>query len=321
VSLRSIALHPHAHPKRAVFSPDGSRFFVVDDNRFTIYDRDGVELATAPLVQHGRVKPAVFGLAWSPDDAYIATAENDALRLRALDLSIVAESKIGRGPAAFCANGTRLAVASHSNLHVLEVPTLADLGSLGLEWGSYDSFDITEVVADPTGTFIAATDYGGWSEDEWGHTADRGIPKVTIVDATAPTVAVHSLTQPQPTTDLEFDRWRRRIVIGNYAKIVVRDLDGHFVTEWSPYNRVTVKAIGVCELYVATMPDFINARIEPSIDLWDPVTYKHQRRIPFLAGVERDPIIRTRPWWLTPSPDGSRLVAHEPDGVRIFAVE
>lgn len=318
--LTPIALLPHEHPRRAVFSPDGARLVIADDKRLAIYDRDGAPLAETILLPSGRLQPHVFGIAWSPDDAHIVTAENDALRLRrASDLSVIIEKpKFGRGPLAF-SGPDRLALASWSELHVVDVPSLADQGSLMLEWGKYDSFDIDHVVAHDT--FVAASDYGGWSEDEWGHTADRGIPKVTIIDATAPTKSLHDLTQPQPITLLELDRWRRRLLVGNYSRVVVRDLDAKHLVEWRAYGEVTINALAVCDAYVATMPDVISRPIALTIDLWDPTTYEHRERTPFLdGGANRSPLLSMRPRWLSASPDGARLLTHEPGGVRIFAV-
>ena len=319
--LAPLALHPHDHPQRAVFSPDGARFLVADDARLVAYDRDGVALVAIALTRT-RIAPHVFGLAWSPDGAYVATVEYAGLRLRrASDLAVIAETTLGRGPVAFCMNGTRLAVASHSRLHILAVPSLADLGSLKLEWGDFQSFAIEEVVADPAGGFVAATDYGGWSEDDWGHTAERGEPKLTIVDATAPGTAVRSLTQNQPITALELDLVRRRLLVGNYHEVLVRDLATTPLVTWSAYGSTTIRALAVCEHYVATLPDITMGRTPLSIDLWDPESYTRRAHVPFLADTPRATLLAMRPWWLAPSPDGSRLVTHEPGGVRVFAVK
>ncbi len=319
MSLTSIALRPHVHPRRALFAPDGSRFSIADDTRLVLYDRDGTQITETALTDK---RPFVFGLSWSPDGVHIALAENDALRLRrASDLSIVAErTRFGRGPLAFVGS-SRIALASWSELCVVEVPSLATLGSVTLERDTYESFDITHVVADPSGTFVAGADYGGYSEDEWGHTAARGIPKVTIVDAAAPSVEAHSLSQMQPVSELEIDPWRKRLVVVTYKDVVVRDFSTAQVAVWTAYAKASIKAIAVCERYVVTMPDAINSRIDLSLDFWDPVTYKHQRRERFLAGADRTPLLSMRPWWLSPSPDGSRLVVHEPDGVRVLAID
>lgn len=326
-TLTSLALLPHVHPGRAVFSPDGQRFVLTDHEHLVIHDRDGAPLTRAALVSSNGLKPHVYGLAWSPDGAYIATAEGDATRLRsATDLSVVTETTTVRmGPVAFCARGERLAIGSVDNsLHVVTVPSLADLGSLELAWGSYDSFDIDHVVADPDGTFVAASDYGGWSEDEWGHTSDRGIPKVTILDADTPTKSTHDLTQTKPITALELDRWRRRLLVGNYGRVVVRALDTQIVAEWTAYpgatTDTTIRAIAVCERYVATLPDIEYDRVPLAIDLWDPTSYTRIASVPFLAGTPRMTLLGLRPWFVAPSPDGSRLVASVPEGARVFAV-
>jgi hypothetical protein len=130
---------------------------------------------------------------------------------------------------------------------------------------------------------------------------------------------VHSLLQGQPITELELDRWRKRLLVGNYQDVVVRDFAAAHVATWNAYGKATIKAIAVCERYVVTIPDCINSRIALSIDFWDPETYKSRSSIPFLADTDRSALLSMRPWWLSPSPDGSRLVVHEPGGVRVFA--
>ena len=241
------------------------------------------------MPKSGRLQPCVYGMAWASDDVHVAVAENPTLRLRRVaDLSVVAENEdLRMGPVAFCEGGRSLAIgAIDRRLHILEVPSLADRGSLDLECGDYDTFDIQHVVADPAGTFVAATDYGGHSDDEWGHTKGRGIPKLTLVDAATPTRSVRDLTQPQPITDLAFDRWRKRLLVGNYSRIVVRDLDGALRTEWIPYGKPSVRALAVCERFVVTIPDITyGGRL--TLDLWDPTTYEKLASTSLLEGTPR----------------------------------
>lgn len=301
-----------------MFSPDGSRFLLADESRIVIYDRDGNVVVETPLVKEG-LAIHVFGTAWAEDNARVATAENPMLRLRdAADLSVVAERDIGRGPIAFCAGGSLLAIGDR-RLYILDVPTLAERGALTLEWGDYDSFDIDHVVADPVGTLVAATDYGGYTDDEWGHAIDRGLPKLTLLDAATPTKSTHDLTQTQPITELELDRWRQRFLVGNYQRIVVRQLDSTPVTEWVPYGRITVAALAVCERFVATLPD-IRYSTSLTVDFWDPVTYAKLGRAPLLETTERMALL-SLPTFVSASPDGSRLLLPEPDGVRVWAVD
>lgn len=319
--LTAVAALRHDKVRQIVWSPVGDRFVVTDATSVVIYGRDGERIVERAL-ERGRVDPFVFGTAWSPDGAHIATAEYGPLRLRdARDLSVIATADtLGIARVAFCEGGKALATGPHTHLHVVAVPSLADRGSLNLEWGGpYQSFDIDHVVADPSGTVVAASDYGGYSDDDWGHTAERGVPKLTIVDSAAPANAVHQITQRQPITDLVLDPWRRRLLVGNYARIVVRGLDAAEVAEWAPYGKTTVKAIGVCERYVATMPDIAWGG-EPSVELWDPTTYARIARVPVMEGVPRQTLLGPLAWAAEPSPDGSRLVTAEHAGVRVYAV-
>ena len=320
--LTPVTFLAHDDVRQVVWSPAGDRFVVGDATKLAIYGRDGALVVERALESSG-VKPFVFGITWSPDGAQLATAEYGPLRLRrADDLSVIATNEgLGIGPVAFCERGTALACGPNDRcLHVAEVPSLADRGSLKLEWGGpYQSFDIDHVVADPDGTFVAASDYGGYSDDDWGHTAERGIPKLTIVDAREPTKAVHELTQSQPITELVLDRWRRRLLVGNYARIVVRGLDAAQLAEWSPYGKTTVKAIAVCERYVATMPD-ITWGAHPSVELWDPTSYDRLGSAPVMEGVDRMVLLGALAWAAEPSPDGARLAVVEHGGVRLYAV-
>lgn len=319
--LSPLALLRHDTSGRAVFSPDGTRFVLAAGARLVLYDRDGELIAATEMPPHGRLKPFVYGMAWASDGAHIAVAENPTLRLRrATDLSVVAEHDAARmGPIAFCERGRALAIgAIDRRLHVLEVPALEDRGSLALESGDHDSFDIDHVVADPAGTLVAATDYGGYSDDEWGHTKDRGIPKLTLVDAATPTRSIKELSQPQPITDLVLDPWRRRLLVVNYERIVVRGLDGALLAEWSPYGKPTVKALAICDRYVATVPDITwNATL--TLDLWDPTTYQRLATTRLLEDTPRQVLLSKAPRFLAASPDGSRLVVPEPDGVRLWS--
>ena len=319
--LTEVAALRHSKVRQVVWSPAGDRFVVSDASEVAIYGRDGERLVEQALVR-GKVDPFVFGTAWSPDGAYIATAEYGPLRLRdATDLSVIATVEhLGIARVAFCEGGKALVTGPQTDLHVVDVPSLADRGFLKLEHGGpYQSFDIDHVVADPAGTFVAASDYGGYSDDDGGHTAERGVPELTIVDSRAPTAAVHQLAQRQPITDLVLDPWRRRLLVGNYGRIVVRGLDAALVTEWAPYGKTTVKAISVCERYVATMPD-ISWGGQPRVELWDPTTYARIASAPVLEGIERMVLLGPLAWAAEPSPDGSRLVVVEPAGVRVFKV-
>ncbi len=319
--LTQIAFVPLEQVRSPVWSPAGDRFLVANRKQLALYGRDGELLVERALDRDG-VEPFVFGITWSPDGSQIATGEYGPLRLRrAEDLSVIASVEHrGIGPVVFCEGGKALACGPNTHVHVLEVPSLADRGSLMLEFGGpYESFDIDHIVADPDGTFIATADYGGYSDDEWGHTASRGVPKVTIVDSRKPAEAARELMQPQPITDLVFDRWRRRLLVGNYARVVVRGLDAAEITEWSPYGRRTVKSLAVCERYVATMPD-ISFGAHPSVELWDPVTYEKLGGALVMEGIDRQVLLRPLAWSAEPNADGSRLAVVEPEGVRIWSV-
>jgi hypothetical protein len=319
--LTPLALLRHDTSGRAVFSPDGSRFVIAAGSRLVLYSRDGCLVAEAEMPKKGRLDPRVYGIAWASDGVHVAVAENPTLRLRrASDLSVVAENHdVRMGPIAFCEGGRALAIgAIDRRLHILEVPSLADRGSLELEQGSYDSFGIDHVVADPAGTFVAATDYGGYSDDDWGHTKERGTPKLTLLDAADPTRSVRELTQGQPITDLVLDRWRNRLLVGNYKRIVVRELGGAAITEWTPYGRPNVKALAVCERYVATLPDITwGARL--TLDLWDPTTYQKLATAPLLEDTPRLVLLSKGPRFVYASFDGSRLLVPEPEGVRLWS--
>ncbi|HEY5937519.1 MAG TPA: hypothetical protein VIU61_22890 [Kofleriaceae bacterium] len=320
--LTPLVLLRHDTRGRAVFSPDGSCFLLAAGPQLVIYSRDGGQVVAAAMPPHGRLKPFVYGMAWASDGAHVAVAENPTLRLRsAADLAIVAESDIRMGPIAFCEGGRALAIgAIDRRLHVLEVPSLVDRGSLGLEVGEHDSFDINHVVADPAGTLVAATDYGGYSDDDWGHTKERGIPKLTLVDAATPTRSAKELSQPQPITDLVLDPWRHRLLVVNYSTIVVRTLDGTFVSEWTPYGRPNVQALAICDRYVATIPD-ITWGASLTLDLWNPTTFQKLATTTLLADTPRQILLSRAPRFLAASPDGSRLVVPEPDGVRLWSVD
>lgn len=324
--LSTIARLQHK-PRRPVFSPDGSRFLIADASRLVIYDRDGrpiVETALSSVGRAHRLDPYVFGMAWSEDDAHIATAERDATRLRATStLAVVAETTTARlGKVAFCAGGRALAIgACTRHVHVFDVPSLVERGSLKLVTFDYEAFDIDHLVADPATGFIAASDFGGYSDDEWGHTAVRGTPKLTIIDAADPSRAVEELEQEWPITQLEFDRWRRRLFVGNYARILVRAIGTRSVldgVDWTPYDRprfaLTVESLAICEPYIATIPDGGS----PTLDVWHPTTFARLESFPLLDGGSRQTQLANAPWILATSPDGSRLVVNDLDGVRVL---
>ena len=108
VVLAEVAVLRHANVRQVVWAPAGDRFVVADTTNVTIYNRDGERLVERAL-ERGKVKPFVFGTAWSPDGAYIATAEYGPLRLRdARDLSVIATAE-HRGIAriAFCGAARR----------------------------------------------------------------------------------------------------------------------------------------------------------------------------------------------------------------------
>lgn len=320
--LTLVTQLPREKPRHVAWSPAGDRFVIAGATTLAIYTRDGELLRERALEPDGRLDPVVFGLAWSPDGAHIATAEYGPLRLRrADDLSVIATAEHrGIGRIAFCEGGRALVAGPNTTLHVLEVPTLADRGSLRLEIGGpYESFDIDHLVADAGGTFVAAADYGGYSDDEWGHTAERGVPKLTLLDSTKPSVEVRQLMQRQPITELALDPWRRRVLVGNYRLVVVRDLAGEQVTEWTPYDKPDVNAIAVCERYVVTMPDLAWGA-EPTVDLWDPVSYARLGGVRVMEGIEREVLRQPLGWAAEPSPDGSRIVVVEHGGASIWAV-
>jgi WD40 repeat protein len=185
--LTSVALlgGHGTYVRRAAFSMDGSRFLLAcSSGRIAIYTRDGELVTETVAPPSGILKPLVLFSAWSADDAHVATIENGTLRLRStVDLAVVAERDSGSGPVAFCDGGRLLAFgAPDRSLHIFDVPGLGDRGGVPLESGDYQVFDIDDIATDPTGTFVASSDNGGYSENEIGGSAGHGLPKVTIID-------------------------------------------------------------------------------------------------------------------------------------------
>jgi hypothetical protein len=263
--------------------------------------------------------PTVLDVAWSPDDVHVAAMENGVIRLRRTsDLAVVAErDDVGNGPLAFCDGGRLLAFGGGDRkLHVCEVPSLIDRGAVPLANPSYQVFDIDGVVGG--GLFVAASDNGGYSEDENGSTIAHGSPSVTLVDA-GRVAYVGTIESGRPASQLELDRWRARLLVVAYTGIGVWDLAGTQQTLFTPYSdreeklthaRVAASAIAVCERWLATVPEVSFTTL--SLDFWDPTTY---------ARLATSTALAHPPAWIAASPDGARLLASEPDGVRMWAVD
>jgi hypothetical protein len=316
---RTVALIPVAriggHGKwicRVAFSPDGERFVTGDDSgRLAVYTRTGDVVAEIAFARQA-VPPNVFDVAWSPDDVHVAALELNGLRLLSNDtLAIVATNPTCGFRVAFCDGGRTLVVAGFDRrLHVFDVPSLTERGSIALDTGIYQTFDVQTLAADPDGAFVAVGDNGGWDEDETGKTIAHGMNQVTLANATT-IKSVGDIERSRLVHELHFDRWRKRLFVVASDGIGVWDPTGSQIKLWKPYaDRVKVSSevdagsIAISERWIATTTkDGWGVPVKPrTIDLCDPSTYERIATVCTLSQEVR---------WIAMSPDGALLLAPE----------
>jgi hypothetical protein len=264
----------------------------------------------------------VFAVAWSPDNQYIATQDYGVVRLRnPSDLATVAEQdRTGVGLLAFGGGGRWLVTVGLREATIRSVPALADLAIFEIERGHWDVFDIDHLAVDPEGPFIATGDHGGWSEDELGNSAGHGASQVTLIDGEKLAVT-GAIENGSNIHQVEFDRWRRRLLVLTSKGIGVWSLSGESISRFAPYTGRTgvydriAGSVAISEHWIVTLPHFEARR--QTMDFWDPSTFKP------LASIELPK--KGRPGRIAASSDGKILVASEAGegdfGVRIWAVE
>ncbi len=288
------------------FSPDGERFVAGDlAGGLIVRSREGDLLAKTTVEAAGPYsKPQVRSVAWSPDGSRIAVHEYGAVRLRGAD-DLVEEAhqkNLGSGRLAFAGGGEWLAALSASSVAIRGVPALDDQGLHLLARGGYEYFTCDSLTADPDGPLIAVGDDGGCDETAMGMKLARGEPQVTLIDAGKKAI-VGAVERGHPIYDLVFDRWRRRLLVLTFGgEVGIWSPDGAPVTRFTPYPGMYVKALAVCERWIATVCNS-SPPVIPTLEFWDPSTYERLDSVTLSR--------RTGPSWIVASPDGRTLVMPE----------
>lgn len=304
---------------RVAFSPDSQRFAAADaKGRLLVRNRTGAVVAKSQ-VPSGHSATLV---AWSPDGAHIATSCHNGVRLwRSDDLVEVAHEK-GGGQMAFGGGGKWLAVLDWRTLRLQSVPSLKNIGTFKIDDGGYNNCDADCLAADPAGSMIAVFDRGGYEDDDTNHVVSSATPKMTLVAAEKMSVESVREFHSRNPYQLEFDPWRRRILILNDQKISVWSLAGEPFCDFDPWAAIRGR-FGEGGRAIAVSKDYVVSIVKtkaptPVIEFLDPWTFGRLASVDLRQKVE--------PAWIAASPDGAAVVTPEPSvdgkfGVQIWSVE
>ena len=290
---------------RVAFSPDSQRFAAGDSKgRLIVRDRSGAMVAETK-VPSGHSATLV---AWSPDGAYIATSCHKEVRLwRSNDLVEVAHENGISGQMAFCGGGKWLAILDWRKLRLQSVPSLKNIAIFEIDDGGYNNCEADCLAADPAGSMIAVFDRGGYEDDDTNHISSSATPKMRLIAAERMLVESERKFYSHNPYQLEFDPWRRRILILNDEKIGVWPLTGEPFRQFNPWTALR-KRFGDGGKAIAVSKDYVVSIVKTgwphqAIEFLDPLTFDR------LASTNLPPRVQIE--WIAASPDGVTLVTPE----------
>jgi len=305
---------------RVAFSPDSQRFAAADSKgRLIVRDRSGAVVAKTKVPSgHGATL-----VAWSPDGVCIATSCYNEVRLwRSDDLVEVAHEGGISGQMAFCGGGKWLAILDRRKLRLQSVPSLKSIAIFEIDDGGWNNCAADCLTADPAGSMIAVFDRGGWEDDDTNHISSCATPQMRLIGAESMSVESERTFFNRSPYQLEFDAWRRRIVILNNEEISVWPLTGEPFRQFNPWTALR-KRFGEGGKAIAVSKDYVVSIVNTGwphqvIEFLDPLTFER------LASTDLPPRVQID--WIAASPDGATLVTPEPGadnklGLQLWSLE